>query len=195
MIKFFRKIRQKLLTENKFSKYLIYAIGEIVLVVIGILIALQINNWSEQQKEKTKMSAYLSNLVEDMKENNRNFDVNINKQVFRYYSLQYLYQLSGRRSFELSKDRQDIRSFSRNSVWKKPLPKEYDKVFIEQIFIWSTRLGNQEFIQSTLEEMKSTGSFSLLDEQLKNAINNYHTEWKWRLGPDNCKTSSMYVEK
>jgi len=43
MIKFFRKIRQKLLIENKFSKYILYAIGEIILVVIGILIALQIN--------------------------------------------------------------------------------------------------------------------------------------------------------
>lgn len=51
MIKFFRKIRQKLLSENKFSKYLLYAIGEIVLVVIGILIALQINNWNERQKQ------------------------------------------------------------------------------------------------------------------------------------------------
>lgn len=47
MIKFFRKIRQKMLTENKFSKYLIYAIGEIILVIIGILIALQINNANE----------------------------------------------------------------------------------------------------------------------------------------------------
>ncbi len=52
MIKFFRKIRQRLLTENKFSKYLIYAIGEIILVVIGILIALQINNWNELNKIK-----------------------------------------------------------------------------------------------------------------------------------------------
>lgn len=51
MINFFRKIRQKLLTENKFSKYLLYAIGEIVLVVIGILIALSINNWNELKKE------------------------------------------------------------------------------------------------------------------------------------------------
>ena len=50
MIKFFRKIRQKMLTENKFSKYLIYAIGEIVLVVIGILIALQVNNLNEKSK-------------------------------------------------------------------------------------------------------------------------------------------------
>ena len=51
MIKFFRKIRQKLLAENKFSKYLIYAVGEIILVVIGILIALQVNNNNEQRKE------------------------------------------------------------------------------------------------------------------------------------------------
>ena len=49
MIKFFRKIRQNLLRDNKFSKYLLYAIGEIVLVVIGILIALQINNWNQQR--------------------------------------------------------------------------------------------------------------------------------------------------
>jgi len=55
MIKFFRKIRQKMLTENKFSKYLLYAVGEIILVVIGILIALQINNWNEERKEQTKL--------------------------------------------------------------------------------------------------------------------------------------------
>lgn len=47
MIQFFRKTCQKLLTENKFSKYLLYAIREIVLVVIGVLIALQINNKNE----------------------------------------------------------------------------------------------------------------------------------------------------
>ena len=50
MIKFFRKIRQRLITENKVSKYLFYAFGEIVLVVIGILIALSINNWNELRK-------------------------------------------------------------------------------------------------------------------------------------------------
>ncbi len=50
MLRFFRQIRQKLLTENKVSRYLVYAVGEIVLVVIGILIALQINNWNEERK-------------------------------------------------------------------------------------------------------------------------------------------------
>ncbi|MBC2846390.1 DUF6090 family protein [Winogradskyella flava] len=52
MIKFFRRVRQRLLTENKFSKYLIYAIGEIILVVIGILIALQVSNFNEQRKQQ-----------------------------------------------------------------------------------------------------------------------------------------------
>tara|TARA_B100000497_G_C7549579_1_gene332183 strand:+ start:52 stop:264 length:213 start_codon:yes stop_codon:yes gene_type:complete len=50
MIKFFRKIRQRLLSENRFSKYLLYAIGEVVLVVIGILIALNLNTNSENEK-------------------------------------------------------------------------------------------------------------------------------------------------
>jgi hypothetical protein len=53
MIKFFRKIRQNLLLENKNGKYFKYAIGEIVLVVIGILIALQINNANEQSKQNS----------------------------------------------------------------------------------------------------------------------------------------------
>ncbi len=69
MIKFFRKIRQKLLTENKFSKYLIYAIGEIVLVVIGILIALQINNWNQERIDNSKEKAYLFNLQKEITEN------------------------------------------------------------------------------------------------------------------------------
>jgi hypothetical protein len=50
MIKFFRKIRQNLLMENKTGKYFKYAIGEIILVVIGILLALQVNNWNEIRK-------------------------------------------------------------------------------------------------------------------------------------------------
>lgn len=65
MIKFFRKIRQTLLSENKFSKYLIYAIGEIVLVVIGILIALSINNWNENRKNRILEQEILKDLKEE----------------------------------------------------------------------------------------------------------------------------------
>ena len=68
MIKFFRKIRQKLLSENKFSKYLIYAIGEIILVVIGILIALQINNWNEGEKLKKEEIKILQNFEKSLNE-------------------------------------------------------------------------------------------------------------------------------
>ena len=62
MIKFFRKIRYKLMTTGKTSKYFKYAIGEIVLVVIGILIAIQINNWNE----KRKASAYNKTLLKQV---------------------------------------------------------------------------------------------------------------------------------
>ena len=76
MIKFFRKIRQRLLSENKFSKYLIYAIGEIVLVVIGILIALSINNANDfenqRQKEITLLNEMSRNLQIDLKDLNYN---------------------------------------------------------------------------------------------------------------------------
>ena len=65
MIKFLRKIRRKLLSENRFSRYMVYAIGEIALVVIGILIALQINNWNEINKNKEKELKVLMNLKAD----------------------------------------------------------------------------------------------------------------------------------
>ncbi len=69
MIKFFRHIRKRLLTENKFSKYLLYAIGEIVLVVIGILIALSINNWNETRKYLKIEIRYLNALKSEFAQN------------------------------------------------------------------------------------------------------------------------------
>jgi hypothetical protein len=72
MIKFFRKIRHRLLSENKFSKYMLYAIGEIILVVIGILIALQINNWNESRKNNIIENEYYCRLLEDFELDRRN---------------------------------------------------------------------------------------------------------------------------
>ena len=66
-----------MLTENKFSKYLIYAIGEIVLVVIGILIALQINNWNESRKLKSVEIKILQDIRNDMLENITNLNLGI----------------------------------------------------------------------------------------------------------------------
>ena len=69
MIKFFRKIRYDLMGKNKTRKYLKYAIGEIILVVIGILIALQINNWNQQRLENKNEQQALINLKVDFEFN------------------------------------------------------------------------------------------------------------------------------
>lgn len=66
MIRFFQKIRQKLLTQNKVSQYLVYAIGEIILVVIGILIALYINNANEKRINKEKITTILKEIQIDL---------------------------------------------------------------------------------------------------------------------------------
>lgn len=66
MLTFLRKIRKSLMESGSFQKYFLYAIGEIALVVIGILIALQINIWNEAQKEKAKAFDYLSEFKKDL---------------------------------------------------------------------------------------------------------------------------------
>ena len=66
MIKFFRKIRYDLMEKNKTGKYFKYAIGEIILVVIGILIALQINNWNEHRKTVSLAKSYLFDIKKDL---------------------------------------------------------------------------------------------------------------------------------
>ena len=73
MLKFFRKIRQEFLAENKTSKYLLYALGEILLVVIGILIALQINNWNQQRMSKKTEILILNRLVQDLEKDTDRF--------------------------------------------------------------------------------------------------------------------------
>ena len=78
MIKFFKHIRKSLLMENKAAKYLLYAIGEIILVVIGILIALSINNNNEDKKARKLEVKYLKNLLTDVDLELKNNDSLIN---------------------------------------------------------------------------------------------------------------------
>ncbi len=66
MIKFFRKIRQNLLSEGKTRNYLKYVFGEIILVMVGILLALQVNNWNESKKQSKKELSLLLNLKNDI---------------------------------------------------------------------------------------------------------------------------------
>ena len=80
MIKFFRKIRQNLLSEGKLGKYIKYAIGEIILVVIGILIALQINNWNENRKQQSEIIDIYNQIALDLDN-----DISEFSSVIKYY--------------------------------------------------------------------------------------------------------------
>ena len=77
MFKFFRNIRQSLLMKDKITKYYKYAFGEIVLVVIGILIALSINNWNEARKNRIEQLILINNIIEDL----RLDSIHINKSL------------------------------------------------------------------------------------------------------------------
>ena len=66
MIRLFRKIRQQLLSEDRYSMYFLYASGEVLLVVLGILIALQIDNWNEDRKLRSLTHSYLENIKDDL---------------------------------------------------------------------------------------------------------------------------------
>jgi hypothetical protein len=93
MIKFFRRLRQNLLSEGKTGKYFKYAIGEIILVVIGILIALGINNWNQNRQLKNLETKYLkeikSSLEFDLTDIQFNIDFNENKLESNEIILQY----------------------------------------------------------------------------------------------------------
>jgi len=86
MIKFFRKIRYDLMEKNKTGKYLKYAIGEIILVVIGILIALSINNWNENQKAITLEKNYIHSIYKDLKYDLKKIDANL-KTLSNQYTI------------------------------------------------------------------------------------------------------------
>ncbi len=79
MINLFRKIRQNLIAENKMGKYFKYAIGEIILVMVGILLALQVSNWNQQRLASNKEEVLLSELHQEFVENKVQFDIVIGK--------------------------------------------------------------------------------------------------------------------
>ncbi|MEM6720171.1 MAG: DUF6090 family protein [Bacteroidota bacterium] len=114
MVKIFRSFRKRLLQESKFRKYIMYAIGEILLVMIGILLALQVNNWNSNRKAKNTLRSALETVTSDLKrdtitasklievfENNQEtfkliIDKKITKENYKdypmFYSLVTLYQ-------------------------------------------------------------------------------------------------------
>lgn len=98
MLHFFRKIRRDLLANSQFFKYLKYAVGEIVLVVLGILIALQINNWNEERKEKEQTKILMVEVAQELAinihktEKTIDFRINLDPFYFAYLNKELTYE-------------------------------------------------------------------------------------------------------
>lgn len=153
MIKFFRKIRQKLVQENRVSKYLIYAFGEILLVMIGILLALQVNNWNNKRIETKREYNYIKNIERDLNNQLLAIDTqiefeaavadNCNKVLEPYNETN---TLSIDNSFALA-----LGSMTSRRTFRNPNP--------------------------AYKELISSGSISLIsDEEFKNKLINYYEE-------------------
>ncbi|WP_162919928.1 DUF6090 family protein [Hanstruepera ponticola] len=156
MIKFFRKIRYNLMEQNKTGKYFKYAIGEIILVVIGILIALQINNWNEQRNKNSLEKQYIIRLIEDLKEEEALVKAVIN------YSNQILHH--AKNAISLFEDPQkEITNPSRSLV----------------DMYQASQLQDPNSIKSTYLELIASGQINLIKkDSLKTAlIRHYEVEW------------------
>ena len=90
MIKFFRHIRKSLLNDGKTTKYFKYAIGEIALVMIGILLALQVNNWNEKRLDKNKEQLLLIELHQEFKNNKKQFEETVYMHKKAFNSANYI---------------------------------------------------------------------------------------------------------
>lgn len=149
MIKLFRNIRQNLLNEGKTSKYLKYAFGEIILVVIGILIALQINNWNENRNISSKEIKLLSNVKNDLERD--------------------IITLKRQDSFFLKKEINA--ELGLDLYYKAKSIKDIDSVFKLSEALW-----NELFInQNTYKEMINSGSmYTLKNTDLQKEISKYY---------------------
>lgn len=148
MLKFFRRIRQRLLAESKFSKYLIYALGEIVLVVIGILIALQINIWNERSKAKKSADQQLIQM-----------DQSISDDLDLLNELNENVKNSLVSNQKLSAQIQQIQPFD-------SLTTSY---LIDHLFEWNFNTNT-----SAYDKLNQSGEFSLLPKSLQSDIIDYY---------------------
>ncbi len=159
MLKFFRKIRHRLLSENQTGKYLKYAIGEIILVVIGILIALQINNWNERRKTNNKGKEYIQEIYKELKIEVSNIDLVLNSLSNQYNGVEHVLSF-----FESeNKEIKDTVQFTK-SYWS------------------TTRLFIVERDLNTFDKLKSSGqSIILRNDSLTNMLDRFYKNFDIRI--------------
>jgi len=144
MIKIFRHIRKQMLSKNKFSKYLLYAIVEIILVVIGILIALQINNWNENKKQIKKEEKVLLQFKNELNEDLSILDMIITSNKFVIKSCNEL-----------------IKHLENNMPYNDSLSLYFDR--------WASP-NVLEFNSSTYQNLTTIGPELIRNENLRNSI-------------------------
>jgi hypothetical protein len=154
MIKFFIKIRQNTLSEGKTGKYLKYAIGEIILVVIGILIALQINNWNENRKAEKIELTYLIRLKNDLAKDT----------VYLKNKMQYL-----------KGERAKIYEFVHQLYNVQKTEEEFKQLYFLQSYVTESLVMQT----STYEELKNTGLTNIFqNDSLKIEILDLYREYQ-----------------
>jgi hypothetical protein len=154
MIKFFRNIRQNLFHEGKTKRYFKYAIGEIILVVIGILIALQINNWNEIKLERKIEKEYIISLIEDLESDTTKFSYLIKR--FEISELQIDTVLNMYHKMTL--------------VYNDTLHRNLPAVIKLPDFIYTDR---------TMQQLKNSGSMRyIVNKKASNAIIDYDSSVK-----------------
>ena len=157
--------------KNKKGKYLKYALGEIVLVMVGILLALQVNNWNQNRIESRTIRLYLQNLKQDLNQDIESFEYIIGNHVGRFYSLQNLLELAGESKLELFES-EEMLPESRSYY---PISSGDLNADLARTFRNATRPYPPLVNTSTIEELKTTGLFSKISNQdLKASINNYY---------------------
>lgn len=170
MINLFRKIRQNSVFKNRFSHYLIYAIGEIILVVIGIIIALQLNNWNDERKEGMRAIKLLQNLQEEFSQDS----IKINTMV----------------NFEKDLLKSSEILFSAHS--SKNISKEYDTL-LGRAFRFAVFTPRQEYSDEIYKELTAKNLFDHFRyRNLKDSLRNYYSQMvfmnQYTLGTDQFTT-------
>jgi hypothetical protein len=149
----FRNIRKQLASENKTAAYLRYALGEILLVVIGILIALQVNNWNENRKDHIREVQYLNNLKQDLEQQVVNIDAQLDFE---------------KRIVKISNSL--IKTYNANQRF----PEESD------VFLKISNIAPRKTFRSvnaTFSDMESSGALNLItDPVLRKEIINYYQD-------------------
>ena len=201
MIKFFRKIRYDLMEKNKTGKYLKYALGEIILVVIGILIALTINNWNENRKLHNQEIIYLNNLKNDINIQIQMLDVYIDfediiidqtKDIIKHYELNdgfynmdsifpKLNDLTIRWTFSNANTTlmQMLNSDQINIIQNRQLKEELIK-YNQQIdfFAKNTNINNTNLVDNfttrTFIDIGSYALYALSDRMVKKSSNDFY---------------------